>query len=297
VAARVLADNAGPELFEVRASESGQESARLTLGRHGIRDFLVETLHHHLLHPGYRIAAPRARDWWHQDLQFVEGTMTINPVQGTEQEREVELPLLRLQWPQHDSCTAKYGLGLEAGESGKFGFSVAGVGIGGGLEMTVMATDVYTATQHTGCIEAVTRARVKSAEIELALNGIVVDRHPAALVVDAQPGDVDPRPLAAQLDCCGRSYESVQGLPGYLSRDLRGPHDPTDEPELEIACKTTGSFDVEVQLPKTTVKLKLGLDRTTKTVTKITTTLVPGARYTGYAPGIDETIERCWTTR
>jgi hypothetical protein len=23
----------------------------------------------------------------------------------------------------------------------------------------------------------------------------------------------------------------------------------------------------------------------------------PGARYTGYAPGIDETIERCWTTR
>jgi hypothetical protein len=295
-APELLADRPGPEVLEVRDLNSVGERTRITLGRHGIGDFLVETLHHHLLRPRRHMAAPATRDWWHQDLDFVEGTMTTNPVGGTEHEQEVDLPLLRLHRPRHEDCTATYGVGLESGESATFGFSVAGVGIGGGLDMTVTATDIYTATQDTGCIEVVTRARVQSAEIELALNGVVVDRHPAALVVEAHPGNVDPRPLGGELDRCGFSYEIAEGLPGHLSRDLRGPHDPDDELDLEFGRKTTGSFDVDVQLPDTTVKFKLSLERTTKTTTKITTALLHGARYTTYEPGIDETIERCWTT-
>jgi hypothetical protein len=233
--------------------------------------------------------------WPRKSAVFVEGTLEVEPIPGTESEREIDLPLLRLHWPRREGCVAKYGVGLESGESETFTFSVAGLGTGASAEVTVSATRTYTADSR--CIEVVTRTRVATALVVVRVNGFEVDRRMEARVIEPHAETVDPRPLAAENDRCQLPYDAATHLPKCTATDLRDSRDPAVEENLVFDRKTTGSLDLDVELPgKPLVKVGLALERTTKATTTINTSLVHGARYTSYEPAVGESIERCWTT-
>jgi len=292
----LLRELPGPDFLRVRGREQGDRGTRLTLRRPNGPDLDVEIAGEHELPEGSLIAAPVTRDWWTQELDFVEGDLSIEPVPGTEHERDVEIPLLRLHRPHHEGCLATYALGHAAGRSEEFTFSIIGFGIGTSAELSATDTDTYTADKR--CIEVVTPARVATAIIVLSVIGVEVDRRPAARVIETHPGDVDPRPLARADDGCQKSYDAVVRGLRHWSADLRGAHDPGAEHSEELERKTTSTLELEVPLAaKPDIKVKLGLERTTSTTTTLTTTLVQGARYTTYDRADGETMERCWSTK
>jgi hypothetical protein len=290
-----LAQMFGPQLLNVRGLEGPEPAVRVGLARVGLQDLTSEISTHRRLRDHSFFAAPARHDWRRTSAVFVEGTLEIEPIPGTENEREIELPLLRLHWPRRAGCIAKYGIGLESGESGSFSYSIAGVGIGAGIEVSATATNIYTADSR--CIEVVSRTRVTTALVVVRVNGMEVDQRIEARAIAPDLDVVDPRPLAAEADRCEQSYDAARTLPNSKTTDLLGSTDPAVEENLAFARKTTGSLDLDVELPgKPLMTLKLGLERTTNATTTIETSLVAGARYTSYEPAYGESIERCWTT-
>ena len=74
----ILAKHEGPDLLELRGVESAAGGMRHRLGHRGLTDFVIDTVAPHKFEVGRVVAAPRA-DWWHQDLEFIEGTMKVAP--------------------------------------------------------------------------------------------------------------------------------------------------------------------------------------------------------------------------
>ena len=214
-------------------------------------------------------------------------------IPGTDSEREVDVPLLRLHRPQHEGCTASYGFGREKSVSASVSFTL-GVSVGGTATVSVKASRTYTADQH--CIEVVSRAKVRVGQYRVLVDGAEIARIWRTDVLHFDPRVRDPRPLAPEADGCNVPFDQAHALPEFESDDLRGGGDPSGGMDVTMARTTKASVELKpVFGDKLKAELALGLERETSTTTSISAELTPGRRYTVYVPRSGNTMERCWT--
>jgi hypothetical protein len=279
----------GTELFTVQSME--QDRQEILLSRTGLPPLAAQTEQLDAgLSPGQIVMAPASRDWLRRRSYYVGGVVEWEPVEGTEREWTVDVPLIRVHRPNHTGCEAEYSVGRETASGGSFKLTI-GVSIGGEATITAKATETYKAKD--SCIQVLSKATLATALFRVRVNGEEVRQEWDADVVDVAQNVKDPGALPPDQDGCNVPYEEAERLPEFESWDLSQPRDPDAEKEIEFGQVSKGTLGIT--LTEAPVELELGLERETTTTTSVASTLVQGRRYSVYVPRSGSTLERCWT--
>ncbi len=213
------------------------------------------------------------------------------PVPGTEREVNVDVPLIRLHRPDEQGCEAKYAIAGEESGTGSAKFTL-GVSVGGEASFDAKATETYTATD--SCIEVSVPVALGVALHSLRVDGQEIRRDWDANILDVAEGKKDPHELPRAENHCGEPFKQASLLPNFQTWDLGQAGDPDLETEIEFERTSKATLGLDLG---DSIKLELGIERTTTHTTTVTTTVVKGHRYSVYVPSTGNTLERCWTTR
>jgi hypothetical protein len=224
-----------------------------------------------------------------------EVTFEPDPEQET-WEADVLLPVLRVHRPRRTGCTAKLTIGSGRSASADVKMEALGMGGGGGVKWTTTLSSSYLAPSR--CLEVCHPAKVRTVWGRTLFNGTEISYGARVTVAEVENNIVE-RGIPAGVDDCNRpsaTIESTQQATGIIDR-RQSKKGEIQEIDQSFELQASAKVKIGIAGGKVPINLSVDLTRSTTRTMAVRTTLEAGARYMGYSPSRQGTLELCWTTK